>query len=282
MPRFHLPAAHDPRDEVIANLRNDLDIARQTIVSIVPAPFNGMLKSFYSAKTRQEGELRLFALEAEIADLSKPILEAPDRAYCPLCGEGSNSPCAIGFSLPEGVRRHLSGWGNTMRCRVMAAASSLARSHFERTFKEAEAQEARSREASLAARMASETLYLVDPHEPVELWDSKSWWGKPRKQGDESVGGFEWAEARLRGMAFQVNLQGRTKSYTKRHVNAAGAYLVYADPRQEGNISFLAFKETPGLKPSKARLCAFEIRDGWKNGLSEKLTARIDERSARG
>ena len=59
------------------------------------------------------------------------------RAPCPLCGGGResfamDSPAAEGtFSLPEGLKRHLEGYGKMRQCPILKAAIAAARRRYE-------------------------------------------------------------------------------------------------------------------------------------------------------
>jgi hypothetical protein len=49
-----------------------------------------------------------------------------ERLLCPICLDRPDM-YAEGFLWPEGLRRHLDGWGNQRQCPVMAAAARLRR-----------------------------------------------------------------------------------------------------------------------------------------------------------
>jgi hypothetical protein len=65
------------------------------------------------------------AIVAAAVELPGPFGPFERRALCPMCGGGSSSGYAPGFSLPEGLSRHLMGRGNSLRCEVMVAAFQL-------------------------------------------------------------------------------------------------------------------------------------------------------------
>ena len=68
-----------------------------------------------------------------LASGSVAIYPDTARAPCPLCGGGResftmDSPDLEGtFSLPEGLRRHLEGYGNMRQCPVLKAVIAMAR-----------------------------------------------------------------------------------------------------------------------------------------------------------
>lgn len=60
---------------------------------------------------------------AAAVELPGPFGPFERRALCPMCGGGSGH--ASGFSLPEGLSRHLMGNGAAYQCDVMLAAFQL-------------------------------------------------------------------------------------------------------------------------------------------------------------
>src|SRR5690606_25671652 len=81
------------------------------------------------------------------------------RALCPLCNRGSDSPYVEGYALPEGLRRHLMGRGNTHRCIVMETVSKLAYEHWHERFGEAELRARQAEQDVLVERRRTETVY---------------------------------------------------------------------------------------------------------------------------
>jgi hypothetical protein len=53
------------------------------------------------------------------------LSHAQIRVFCPLCHAGS-------FTKPEGLRRHLLGWGNTHECSILRTAFKLGQKSQER------------------------------------------------------------------------------------------------------------------------------------------------------
>ena len=122
---------HPPIDPEILRLKNKLWTARQVIVHLMPEPARSILKSYSNCSSSQD----VYRWPAEIAEQIIPLaVELPgpagwgpsSRGNCPLCGNGSTQGGADGFALPEGLRRHLIGWGRNTRCHVINAAVELA------------------------------------------------------------------------------------------------------------------------------------------------------------
>jgi hypothetical protein len=57
---------------------------------------------------------------------TKPDWQGRERAECPLCKEGPQQGSPDGFTIPEGLNRHLEGSHNFYRCGVMVVAERLA------------------------------------------------------------------------------------------------------------------------------------------------------------
>jgi hypothetical protein len=102
------------------------------VLDLLPEPTQHVLKGYYSCKSRQE----TYRWEQDVAkNLAASATILPhdkrsffsDRAYCPLCGVGSTGPYTEGFSVPEGLMRHLLGSGNVTPCLVMKVVLGLAR-----------------------------------------------------------------------------------------------------------------------------------------------------------
>lgn len=158
-----------------------------------------------------------------------------DRAYCPLCGEGSSSPYERGFSVPEGLRRHLTGRGNIQKCSVTQVAMSLAHDYWQREYADAEKAEEAEKREKLAQRKKSEVLYRTAPDLEPELIDKRlSFGGTPRSKEE-----FYWVEERLTNLGFQITCDANAKSYTNEH----GDFVVYADPRQKGKVDLSVFRK---------------------------------------
>lgn len=122
-----------PHEQVIRSLKSDLDMARRTIVDLVPEPARRILDSFDGD---QLTAVLVWAEKAagQIVDLCETVeqkyydgypLGAP-RAVCPLCRGGSSTPYDKGFAVPEGLFRHLLGSHNSRQCDEFAAAFQLA------------------------------------------------------------------------------------------------------------------------------------------------------------
>lgn len=80
-----------------------------------------------------------------------------------------------------------------------------------------------------------------------------------------------WAEERLRNLEFRKNVEENCTSFTRHFED----WVVYADPRQLGAISFFVYSSTqPEHRPDKP-LRRFQLRDDWKHNLEEKLLTAI-------
>jgi hypothetical protein len=266
----------NPYEETITRLRDELFQARWVILELMPEGAQKILHSFLDCESRQErANWKDIAADGIIA-LAKPIqsqgpFQLVDRAYCPLCGGGSSSPYESGFTLDEGLRRHLLGWGNAHRCQIMEAAVLLARDYWHDKFHAADEAEDEQKRAQIAQRKKTETLYRIAPDREPELFDERAYGGVPRDEDS-----LAWAEGRLIDLSFQTALEGNVKSYT----DEREAFTVYADPRMKGEIKFTVYRKSPtkGKTAPRVRtkyLHSFSLKDNWKNDIRGKYESRI-------
>lgn len=124
-----------PETTDVWHLKNDLFKARSDILHLMPEEFQQRLWSFFHCESR--------ALADEWTDKTAEefvrIAAASDafdgeRVSCPLCGSDGVAPRQLGFSVPVGLMRHLTGWGNARQCSVMAAAEGLANNYWRDKF----------------------------------------------------------------------------------------------------------------------------------------------------
>jgi hypothetical protein len=65
--------------------------------------------------------ITILLAEAQEA-VASPFYRGRGRVLCPLCSEGPEQLYAAeGFLVPEGLKRHLTGYGNMQRCNVLAS-----------------------------------------------------------------------------------------------------------------------------------------------------------------
>jgi len=103
----------NPYEEKIKDLQNELDDTRYTVISLMPEEVKKVLRSYYSCD-RKETHLWSDRTAKKIIEFAKILSPEEgsyysERAYCPLCGDSSSSYDAVGFSIPEGLYRHLVG-----------------------------------------------------------------------------------------------------------------------------------------------------------------------------
>ncbi|HEY0006384.1 MAG TPA: hypothetical protein VGB17_16500 [Pyrinomonadaceae bacterium] len=171
-------------------LQNELYHARYNIIDLMSKEVKELLHSFHSCKSREETYIGEHSAAETIISLAKRIPPKEGayfshRAYCPLCGDGSSSPYASGFSIPEGLRRHLVGWGNNRnQCPVFGAAMSLARDYWYEQFHEQEEAKAAEKAAHILERRKTETLYNTAPNEKPELIDENIYHDAPRNDDE--------------------------------------------------------------------------------------------------
>ena len=127
----------DESDEV-RRLRDDLFQARVTVLRVMPEPIRRVLETYIQCTSLEElidwqrstAEQIVKLAEARPAKEMGERSNISDRAICPLCGEGTSwrgLPEVIGFTVPDGLIRHLRGAQRAMPCAVFAIACALAR-----------------------------------------------------------------------------------------------------------------------------------------------------------
>lgn len=203
----------------------------------------------------------------EIIQLAEAIpselLHSSNRAYCPLCKDGASVLYESGFKVPEGLRRHLIGWGNeNNQCIVFGAAMNLARDHWGDRFRERQAEEA----ASIAReRRRSEILYKIDANKAPVLIDEGI------RFDFRSVDDMAWAEDRLLALGFEIDVDRNVKSYT----SESDTFIVYADPRRKYQIGFCIYLKQFAQVRAESPIDYFGLSDRWTNSIEQKYQNRL-------
>jgi hypothetical protein len=232
-----------------------------TVIYLMPENAQRLLGSYYSCESREQAHQWMYSVADEIIGSVEVLprehsFYSSDRAYCPLCGSGSTSPYASGFTVPDGLRRHLIGWGNNQQCGVMRVALGLAHDHWDERFSAAEQAEQVEKRKRLESRKRTETLYRTAPDDEPRLLDELIGFGTlARDQGQ-----LAFAENRLAELGFQSTMEANIKSYT----NERGDFVVYADPRTNGQITFKVYKKPlpkrrRGPRVRSARSSVFQL-----------------------
>jgi hypothetical protein len=255
------------REELISSLQDQLYRARRSIISLVTEEAQKILWGYLDCESPSDAYRWRNTAAREIIQLAEPILSEPlnfsNRAYCPLCNDAALDFYESGFKLPEGLRRHLIGWGNdNHQCIVFGAAMNLARDHWGDRFREKQAEEA----VSIAReRRRSEILYKIDAKKSPVLIDEGI------RFDFRSVDDMAWAEDRLLALGFKIDLDRNVKSYT----SESDTFTVYADPRRKYQIEFnIYFKEFAQVR-AEPPIDYFSLSDYWKNSIEQKYQSRL-------
>ena len=123
----------DRRDAEIQKLQANLHCARATIVDLVPKPHRDWLEmATLCGNFKDFDAWQAWAIDGLTrgAD-ARPGPEMGGvvgqfRAFCPLCGEGSQAAGLLGYAMPTGLERHLAGSHGSHMCRVFEAAHGNA------------------------------------------------------------------------------------------------------------------------------------------------------------
>lgn len=267
----HFSACQDTeQSRTINRLKNDLSEAYVAIIDLMPEDIHGILISYRSCMNRLESRRWIDEACDQIIELAKilpPYNAYSHRACCPMCGAGNDQFYVSGFTVPEGLRRHLIGWGNVRECGVMRAARKLATEYWDRQFSAREIEENTEKGKLMAKRRLSETLYRIKPNGAPELLD-EIYFDLPRKQAE-----MDFAEQRLINLGFHVALEENVKSYTREYEDV----VVFADPRAANVVRFYVYPKQNGKGKRLHSYNNFFLRDNWKNDITGKYESRLAE-----
>lgn len=264
----------DGRDDVIRELKNELWMARYALLRTLPDELHQLLISHRGCETRKASYGWLDRVAEAILKVAQPLPEtiqswSGPRGMCPLCGDESSSPYERGFALPEGLRRHLVGYGNTHQCIFTETAMKLARDDWQNRFEESEKKERRDKQDRLQQRRLTETTYRIEPFGRSELIDECiSGSSRTPEQMDQ-------ARMRLEALGFRKVVEANVEAW----IDERAEWIVYADPRRLGRIDFSVWKKPlPKRVPVRAykyRIGSFQLLDTWKKDLAGKYASRL-------
>lgn len=114
----------------IAILERDLWVTRQVVLELLPEEHNALLSSYKDLDATDSAALWREATIEAVTELADPLPQSRTyigtRAFCPLCGKGTTAQYERGYTVPEGLRRHLEGSGNIQGCQIKNVATQLA------------------------------------------------------------------------------------------------------------------------------------------------------------
>ena len=257
--------------ETIERLKDELDAVRQDVLSLARSHVDWL--GYYECKNR--GDAAEWQ-DSVVADAITRAEVLPDegfgeRAYCPLCGQGSSSAHVTGYAMPAGLEQHLTAWGRVRGCVVTKAAFAIARDHWNEKFRPAEKAKSGAQQSLIKTRRLSETLYRIAPDlQPHLLGEGLSSFGDGLRNEEQ----LAWAEQRLTNLGFLIAVESNVKCY----MADLGGFVVYADPRGTEKISFTVYKKPIPKATSEPRQRfepRFELRDSWKNDIRSKYEVRL-------
>lgn len=250
-------------------LNNELLLARMTIIRLIPEPMQSIVRGWKECRTRSELYRWQDTAVAKIIMHAK-ILDS-GRAYCPLCRDGVQSHYNDGFSVPEGMRRHLVGYGQVRECGVMETAMKVALTSLNERFMAHEESDLVTKISKDEQRKTTETLFRIHPFDPPELIDARG--NVSNYRNDKEL---EFAENRLAELGFTFAQDKNIKSY----IRESDHYVVYADIRTKKSISFEVIpKPIKAPIPNKPRFGRrfFTLPDAWVNDLKMKFDSWLEE-----
>ena len=255
-------------EDKIRYLEDELYSARRFIVSQAPARYKDILENLARCRSAAEfHSLEHSAAEDILTECQSTLSDDANwnrRILCPLCGDRPPSAYAEqGFTFPEGLRRHLTGYGNVSQCDVFRACCKLVldSKNYEPL------TESIAKNAKKAERIKTELLYKIEPDGQGQLIDE--FHGTPRTTTE-----LLWAEERIVALGFEIKVEDNTKSYVMEEHD----FSIFVDPRQRGTIEFRVFPKWLKKKRLSITDCeAFDLRDDWKLDLSSKFKTRLNK-----
>jgi hypothetical protein len=115
-------------EELIRRLKSEVGMLTRMVTAKLPQQIQEILGSHRDCEDRASVFRWMDGAIEKLIDLSdkRPSSEmgeymgTGERAYCALCGGGSQGPYPPeGFAWPEGLRRHLAGTYNSRQCELM-------------------------------------------------------------------------------------------------------------------------------------------------------------------
>jgi hypothetical protein len=197
----------------------------------------------------------------------------PEHAACPFCR-------IPGWAVPEGLRRHLEGAGNTTHCDVASELYRQADSSLQREFARAD----RAAPELDAARRRSEQSFLIRPLRAPALLDEGFIYGDRPRDADQLAA----AEERLRELGFLIEADGNVIAWKYNQE----PYAVLADPRSAKRLTFCVYDETRiaaarrkgGRRPeswastfSVPLTVEFYLLDTWRNDIVGKFRTQLQQ-----
>lgn len=257
-------------EQTINRLQDELSTARYVILHLMPENLQRMLTSYYYCESREDTYQWENMIAENLLEYVEIIPYHPEyereRAYCPLCGEGSDN--GKGYALPEGLRRHVAGEGNTKKCPVVEQVRHLARAYWDSKFAEKERLEREESAKVLESRRANETLFVVSPHEKAKLIDEIAWPWDPHRNSEQ----LQWAESRLQELGVKKVVTNRVVSY----LYEDGELCIYANPIRQKNIEFHAYKMSAKRRVGRS-YHPYSLPDRYVKGLRDKFEKYILE-----
>jgi hypothetical protein len=156
-------------EQRIRVLEEELYLARQAIVKLMPQHVSDMLADFQSCSSYADfiaWQNQVAAFITSMAEVDpKSSSRFEERGYCPLCRGGTSWSPQSGFKIPGGMEKHLLGDGNAHQCVVTEAAFKNARHALRDKF---DASEKAARQ-QLEERRTKEQTFLIDPSLPFRI-----------------------------------------------------------------------------------------------------------------
>ena len=272
---------HSNKDKEIANLKMQLESSRLSVMHLSKIEIPEWY-SYNNCNSREDTYSWKGKIVQEIIDVAQEETSENiygqkiyyGRAICPLCGDWPNNE--HGYTMPEGLLRHLEGIGNVLQCVVMENLFGMARDCWNEKFRQKEIENILIDRKNNDQRLKSETLILVAPGYPPELFDDRYELGSTKNQ-KQHLNRLIWAEKRLKDLGFSIQVLNNIKSFTKEY----DEFVVFADPRRKGLIGFDVYKKPlpkkiiNGKHASTKFIGEFDIRDAWKHDLISKFEQRV-------
>jgi hypothetical protein len=269
MKTMSVPAI-DETEPRIGGLKKELARMRFAVLALIPEDLGDLLGSFMSCQSRRDVQRWREDLIAELLERAQAAAAEDARCEnghvcCPLCDRENSR--AVGRRFPDGLRRHLQGSRRRLGCVVMDAAFGLLEEWLERPNPLAKL----FGPEVLAKRRPKELRYRLAPGGEPLLYDEQMLWDWPRTPEERL-----WAEERLQVLGFRCAVEGRTRAW----LDETDDYVVYADPRMVGSLSFKVWRKPLPSHPTigpyfTCETGQFELRDVCKRNLPGLYAERL-------
>lgn len=240
--------------DIIADLKRKLEEARWAVIAYAPDEFGRLLAGF-DHQFNTEHDLWSWRSDVVAAVTEAVKRDEHGRAACPLCRSRGRSQSwgADGWLVPAGLAMHLRGDNNAGKCGVV----DIAFKRLQDKHQEAFAANGQAKQEALAARLKTEPVLLIDPNGEPQLMAKTNYSNETPRASDWTT-----VDGRLREIGFVIETTGNVTTYRYMH---GDSWMVVADPREAGKVSFMVFKRSGKYRWKHGAARIPSLQDVWKD-----------------